>query len=97
MDAWEHFRVLSPKKSGTQSKDLVDARWVLTRKEVDGEKTAKARLVAKGYQDPDLRKGNVVIAGCVSRRSPHLQLISLEALTNRPLWSLDITDTCRRL
>ena len=43
-------------------------------------KTVKARLVAKGYQDPDPRGGNVDIAGCVSRRSAHLQLRSLGAL-----------------
>ena len=44
----------------------------------------------KGYQAPDLRMGNVDIAGCVSRRSSHLQLISLGALRKWPLWSLDI-------
>ena len=53
-------------KLGTQSKDLLDTRWVLTWKEVEGEKTVKARLVATGYQDPDLQMGNVKIAGCVS-------------------------------
>ena len=42
----------------TQAKDIVDTRWVLTWKEVDGRKTVKARFVAKGYQDPDLRDSN---------------------------------------
>ena len=46
--------------------------------------------MAKGYQDPDLRTGNVDITGWVSRSSPHLQVISLGALTKWPLWSLDI-------
>ena len=55
-------------------------------------KTVKARFVATGYQGPDLRDGNVDIAGCVSRRSPHLQLISLGALKERAIWSLDIKD-----
>ena len=72
-------------KTGTQSKDLVDARWVLTWKEVDGSKTLKARLVAKGYGDPDLRNGNVEIAGRVCRTSSHCQLISPGALGKRPL------------
>ena len=57
--AREHFRVFSPEKSGAQSKDLVDTHWVLTWKEVDGEKTVKARLADRGYQGPDLRFGNV--------------------------------------
>ena len=33
--------------------------------------------MAKGYQYPNLRMGNVEIAGRVSRRSSHLQVISL--------------------
>ena len=62
-------------KMGTRPKDLVDTRWVLTWKKVDGAKKVKARTVAK-----DLRNGNVDIAGCVSRRSSHLRLVSLGAL-----------------
>ena len=34
--------------------------------------------------------GNVDSAACVSRRSSHLQVISLGALGKWPLWSLDI-------
>ena len=94
LDAWEHFRVFSPEISGAQSKALVDTRWVLAWQEVDGEKTIQARLVAKGYQDPDLRMGNVDIAGCVSRGSSHLQLIFLGALTKWPLRNLDIKNAC---
>ena len=52
---------------------------MLTCKEANGKKTVNARLVAKGYQDSDLRDGHAEIAGCVSRRSPHVQLISLSA------------------
>ena len=62
---------------GIQPKDIVDTRWVLTRKEADGVKTVKARLVAEGYREPDLRNGNVDIADRVSPRSAHLRLISL--------------------
>ena len=53
-------------------------------------KTVKARFVAKGYQDPDPRNGNVDIAGCVSRRSSHLESISLGALKKWAIYSLDI-------
>ena len=53
-------------------------------------KQAKPDWVARWYQDPDLRLGNEDIAGCVSRRSSHLQLISLEAPTKWPLCSLDM-------
>ena len=74
---------------GTESEEMADARWVMTRKEVDGVKTAKVRLVAKGYQDLDLRNSDAEIAGCVSRRSSHLQLISLGALKTWSIWSVD--------
>ena len=49
LEAWEHFRVFSPVQPGAQHKDLVDTRWALTWKEVDGVKTVAARLVAEGY------------------------------------------------
>ena len=67
--------------------DLGGGRW---------RETAKARLAAEGNQGPDLRTGNVDIAGCVSRRLPHLQPISLEALRKWPLWSLDIKNAVLR-
>ena len=90
LKAREQVEVSSQEKMRTQPNDLVETRWVLTWKEVDGWKAAESRLVAGNYQDPDLRDGNVDIAGCVSRRSPHLQLISLCALKKWPLWSLEI-------
>ena len=80
----------SPAQPGTQPKDLVDTRWVLAWKEVEGEKTVKSRLETTGYQDPDLRMGNVDIAGCVIRRYSHLRAISLGALMKWLLRSLDI-------
>ena len=58
-------------------------------KEVDGKKPAEERLFAKGYQDPDIRNGNVDVAGCVGRRSLHLRLESLSALAKWKIWSLD--------
>ena len=90
LEAWEQSKVFSPVKIGAQAEDLVDTPWALTWKEVDGVKTAKARLVAKGFQDPDLREESVDIAGCVSRRSSHLLLISLGSLKKWPVRSLDI-------
>ena len=80
--AWEQLKFPSLVKMGT------DARWALTRKEVDGGETVMARFVANGSQDPDLGNGNVHVAGCVSRRSSHSQLISLGALKEWPLWTL---------
>ena len=64
----------------TQTEDVVDTRWVLAWREVDGEKTVKGRFVARGYQGADLRDGNVDTSGCVRRRYPLLQLISSRAL-----------------
>ena len=89
LETWGQFKGFAPVKIGAQSKDLADTQWVLTCKETDGAKPAKARLVAKGCQDPDLRGGNVDIAGCVGRRSSRLQLLSLGALRRWPIWSLD--------
>ena len=63
---------------------------MLTRREEKGKKTVEARLAAKGYRDPDLRNGNVGIAGCVSRRSSHLQRISLGDLKKWAIWISDI-------
>ena len=90
LEEWGHFRGFSPAQTGNQSKDLTDARCVLTWNEGEGEETVKARLVATEYQDPDLRMGNVDIAGCVSRRSSNLPVISLEVPKKWPLWGLDI-------
>ena len=75
---------------GTQTKDVVDTRWVLTWNEVDGAKAVEARLAPKAYQGPDLRDGDVDTARCVSRRSSHLQLTSLVVLNTREIWRLDI-------
>ena len=79
-DTWRQFKVFSPVNMGSQPKGVVDTRWVLTWEEAEGAGTVKAQLVATGYQVPDLPNGNMDIAGCVSRRLPHLQLISLSAL-----------------
>ena len=57
-------------------------------------KQAKPDWVARWYQDPDLRLGNVDIAGCVSRRSSHSQVRSLGAPTKWQLCSLDIKNAC---
>ena len=90
LDLWNQFMVVSPVKVGAQSEYLADTGRALNRKEVDGLKTGKSQLVARGYQDPDLRTDNVDIAGRVSRRPSHLQLISLGASKQWPLWGLDI-------
>ena len=77
LEAWDQLKDSSPVKVGAKSKDMVDTCWALTWKEEDGVKTVKARLVARGYQDRYPRNWGVGVAGCVSRRSPRLQLISL--------------------
>ena len=59
-------------------------------------KTAKAQLSVEGKQKPDLRDGDVDIAGCVCRGSPHLRLISLGALKTWPPWSLYIQNAFLR-
>ena len=48
------FQVFSLVLWKNVAKDMVDTRWVLTWKAVEGRRTEKARLVARGFQDPDL-------------------------------------------
>ena len=79
LGAWKQFKVFSLVQMGAQIKDVVDTRWVLTWKEVEGKKTALACLVARGYQDPEIKDGSVDIAGCANERSLHLQLAPLGA------------------
>ena len=79
LEALGHFRVFSPILPGTQEEDL----------RIRGGETVKARLAVEGFQDPDLRMGNVVITGSVSLRPSHLQVISLGALRQWPLRSLE--------
>ena len=62
----------------------------------DGKKCVKARLAAKGFQGPDLKEGLVGTSGCVSLRSPHLQVASLSAIRQWKLWSLDIKNAFLR-
>ena len=90
LDSLGKFQVFSPIALGKVSKEVVDTRWVLTWKDVEGKRTVKARLVARGFQDPDLAAGLVDTSSCVSLRSSHLQVISLSALKRWNLWSLDI-------
>ena len=90
LDAWAQLKVQSPPQIGTPTKDVLDISRAPTWKEVDGKKTVQARMLAKEHQDPDLRDGNVEIAGCVSRRPLHLQSISLRASKEWGIRSLDI-------
>ena len=53
-------------------------------------KKVMAHPAAKGFQDPELKAGLVDVSGCVSLRSSHLQVVSLSALQEWKLWSLDI-------
>ena len=90
LDAWAKFQVYSPVPEKKVNKSVVDTRWVLTWKDIDGCRAVKARLVARGFQDPDLAEGLVDTSSCVALRSSHLQVISLSALKRWRLWSLDI-------
>ena len=80
LDAWFKFQVSSPVPQKSATRGVVETRWVLTWKDLDGKRTVKARLVARGFQDPDLAEGLVDTSSCVSLRSSHLQVISLSAL-----------------
>ena len=90
LDASSKFQVFSPVLWKHVNKDIVDTRWVLTWKSVDGRRAVKARLAARGFQDPVLAAGLVDTSSCVSLRSSHIQVISLSARKKWKLWSLDI-------
>ena len=79
LDAQTQFKVDSHMDAGKCNKKAVGTRWALTWKMVEGVKTVKARTAAKGYRDPDLKDGLVGTSGCVSLRSPHLQVTPLAA------------------
>ena len=80
LDAWCKFQVFSSVPQTTVTKDVVETRWVLTWKDLEGERTVKARLVARGFQDPDLADGLVDPSCRVGLRSSHLQVIFLSCL-----------------
>ena len=54
LEAWGEFDAFSPLSACKVQKQLVDTRWALTWKMVEGRECVKARLAAKGSQDPDL-------------------------------------------
>ena len=89
LDAWGKFDVYESRAIGNVSKQVVHTRWVLTWKMADGQKSVEARLAAKGYQDPDLKDGLVDTSWRISRRSSHLQVISLCSIKKWKLWGLD--------
>ena len=92
LDTWSQFKDYNPMEPGKCGEEVVGTRWVLTWRVAGGVKTVKACLAAKGYQDPDLKDGLVETPGCVSLRSPNLEVISLAALRCWRLWVLDIKD-----
>ena len=53
--AWKKYDVPTQRDQCQVSKQVVQARWVLTWKMVDGRRCVEARPVAKGFQDPDSR------------------------------------------
>ena len=90
MEAWGKFEAFLPLHECKVQKQMADTRWVLTWEMVEGEICVEARLAAKGFQDPNLKDGLVETSGCVSLRSSHHQVISLNAIRNWELWSLGI-------
>ena len=90
LEAWGKVEAFSPLHACKVQEQLVDTRWVLTWKMAEGEKCAKARLAAEGFQGPDLKDGLVETSGCVSLRSSRLRVISLSAIRDWKLWSMDM-------
>ena len=88
--AWGKLDVFPPRDACKVRKQIVQRRWLLTRKMAEGKKCVKARLVAKCFQGPDLKDGLVDSSGCVSLRSSHLQVAPLSAIRQWKLWSLDV-------
>ena len=91
LGACRQFKVFPAVQMVAPTKDVFDTRWALAWKEVKGKKKAKCR-----------REAGKVLAGCVSRRSSHLQLIPLGAMRDSMIWSLGIkhaflqADACGR-
>ena len=86
LTAWKKFDVHEPRRNGNVPKQIAQTRWVLTWKAADGQRSVKARLAAEGYWDPALQEGLVETSGCISIRSPHLQMIPPSARETK--WKL---------
>ena len=82
---WRKLGVPEPVKNAAPSGALVDTRWLLSWRTVEGGRDVMARLVAKRYQGPDVVAGLVQTPGRGSLGSPHIQVISLSALQE---WNL---------
>ena len=54
LDAWCKFLAFYPVPKAKVMEDVVETRWVLTWKDLDGKRTVKVRLAARGFQGPDL-------------------------------------------
>ena len=90
--AWEEFSECCLRDEANINETIADTRWVLTWKVTEGNTSLMDRLVAKGFQDPDVQRGLVETAGCVSLRSSHLQFLSLRTLKKWRIWSLETKD-----
>ena len=89
LGARQSFGVLEPSQEQDVLKKVVQTRWVLAWKMMEGAKIINVRSASKGYQGPDLKEGVPDASGCVSLRSSHLQVISLCAIEKWEIWSLD--------
>ena len=54
---WAKSDVISPRNACQAKKRIIQTRWVLTWKMMEGKKCVKARRVIEGFQDPDLKEG----------------------------------------
>ncbi len=87
LQTWKKYGCFS-RKQRAQARNIIDTRWVLKWKYVDGERTIRARLTVRGFKD---REGHLVatFAGTVTRWGQ--RLITATAAQRRwPLVSADI-------
>ena len=63
LDASKRFRVSGTSKVGDISKAVVNTRWVLAWKLVDGRKCVKGCQAAEGFRDPDLKTAMMMPRG----------------------------------
>ena len=75
MQPWGSFEVFELLEEQNLTKTVVNTRWVLTWKIMDGRKCVEARLVGKGYWGCDRQEGVADTSVCVGFRSSHFQVI----------------------
>ena len=77
------------RRARKESKNLVDTRWVLTWKQIEGVRSVKARLTMRGFKD--MQQDLETFAGTTSRAGQRLVNTIVAQNANMVLFSFDVS------